>query len=101
VDEATLLVVDLYDLSEDADLYVRHGCKPNLLDWDCYELVGGTFPEQCVVQPPAACRWWVGIVNWTTGPITYKVRATWSNNLIFSDDFETGNPDAWSHVEGK
>ena len=72
------LVVDLYSLSADVDLYVRFGDKPTLSSYNCRPYVGGLTAEQCSVSSPAAGRWWIGVNNWDTGSTTYTVRAKWS-----------------------
>ena len=72
------LVVDLFNLNKDADLYVRFNAKPTLSSYDCRPYKGGTTSEQCSFATPTAGRWWIGVNNWDTGTITYTVRATWT-----------------------
>ena len=71
------LTVDLYNLTEDADLFVRRGAKPDLGTFDCSSAWGGTTSDQCVFTSPAAGRWWIGVANYASGAINYTVRATW------------------------
>ncbi len=72
------LVVDLFDLSGDVQLYVRRAQKPDwsnytCTDWDYY----GTPNRRCVITLPAAGRWWIGVNNEQTGRVDYSVRASW------------------------
>lgn len=74
----TNLVVDLYNLTGDVDLYVKFNSKPTLSSYDCRPYKGGTSSEQCSFATPSAGRWWVGVNNWDTGTINYTVKATWT-----------------------
>lgn len=74
---ATNLVIDLYNLSADLDLYVRRGSKPTLSSYDCRPYISGSVAEQCSFNSPAVDRWWIGVVNWDTGTVSYTIRATW------------------------
>jgi 6-phosphogluconolactonase (cycloisomerase 2 family) len=79
------LIVDLYNLSADFDLYVRFGDKPTSGSYDCRPYAGGLAAEQCSFPAPAAGRWWIGVNNWEVGSMTYTVRAKWSAP-VFSGD---------------
>ncbi len=71
------LAVDLSQLSADADLYVRHGAKPDRTNNDCASTEGSTLPDRCELPSPAAGRWWIGVNNFSVGTINYKVKASW------------------------
>ncbi len=87
------LVVDLYNLSADVDLYVQFGDKPTLGSYNCRPYAGGLAAEQCSFPAPAAGRWWIGVNNWDTGSITYTVRAKWSAPVFGGDlSFYTVTP---------
>jgi subtilisin family serine protease len=73
----TGLTVDLTHLSADADLYVRHGAKPDRSNNDCASSEGSTLPDRCTVSTPAAGRWWIGVNNFSAGTITYRLAASW------------------------
>lgn len=75
---ASSLVVDVYNVSADADLYVKYNAKPTLSVWDCRPYIGGVISEQCTLNAPTAGRWWIGVNNWSTGTILYTVRATFT-----------------------
>lgn len=96
----TDLVIDLYDLSADIDLYVRYGSKPTTSSYQCRPYVSGTLSEQCSFATPGPGRWWIGLNNWDTGTISYTVRAAW-DGAIFCDGFELGIPSRWSSQVGQ
>lgn len=77
------LVVDLYGLSSDADLYVRHGNLPDLAHADCEPSLRSTDDERCTFETPAPGRWWIGVVNFAPAPIDYAVKASWDEALDF------------------
>lgn len=72
------LVVDLFRLTADADLYLRHGAKPDRSNYDCMSDAPSVTPDRCAVASPAAGRWWVGVNNFASGTITYTIQASWS-----------------------
>ena len=75
------LVINLYNLSADLDLYVNWGSKPSHTIYSCRPYVNGTVGETCRCDPPGctppAGRYWIGVNNWDTGTISYSVKATW------------------------
>lgn len=74
------LVVDLFDVSGDVTLFVRHGSKPTYSLYTCYDYDYYELPNRrCVITAPAAGRWWIGVNNDDTGPIQYSVRASWGS----------------------
>jgi hypothetical protein len=77
---STNLVVDLYDLTADADLQVfREGGAG-----ECSSFWGGTHPDQCVFSAPEAGRWRVRVNNYQKGsPIFYTLRASWDGSPGF------------------
>jgi hypothetical protein len=75
---ATNLVIDLYNLPADADLYVRRESKPTISTYDCRSWNSETTNEQCSFSAPSSGKWWMGVSNWDTGTISYTIKATWS-----------------------
>lgn len=71
------LVVDLENLSADADLFVRYAAKPDRSNYSCNSASVGTAAERCTVPSPAAGRWWIGVNNFSPGTVTYDVQAAW------------------------
>lgn len=86
------LVVDLYNLAADADLYVNYGGKPSLSAFNCRPYVGGLNSEQCTFTLPSAGRWWIGVNNWDTGTFSYTIRAQWTSPSAGSLMFYTVTP---------
>lgn len=89
---STNLVFDLFNMTNDVDLYVRRNAKPTLGTWDCRPYVGGNTSEQCNVPSPASGRWWVGVNNFATGTMSYSVRANWTNPSTSGLDYNTVTP---------
>jgi len=75
---STNLVVDLTNLTADADLYLQRTNKPTTTTYQCRPFVSGTANEQCSIPAPASGRWWVGVNNFATSTIGYTIRAAWS-----------------------
>jgi M6 family metalloprotease-like protein len=75
---ATNLIIDLYNLSADADLYVRQGSKPTTSTYGCRSWHASTTSEQCTFSTPSSGKWWIGVNNYATGTISYTVKATWT-----------------------
>ena len=82
---ATGLVADLYNLTGDADIYLKYGVKPDITSVDeCDSVNTGTTPENCSIASPAAGRWWLAVVNYDSSA-SYSVKATTSGgNTITS-----------------
>ncbi|MFY9822509.1 MAG: glycoside hydrolase domain-containing protein [Thermoanaerobaculia bacterium] len=72
------LLITLSGLSADADLYVRFNAKPTLSIYDCPSVHGGTQDDSCSIASPTAGRWWIGVVNYDIGTISYQIKASWS-----------------------
>lgn len=84
------LTVALTHLTKDVDLYVRQGDKPTANLHDCRPYAGQTLNEQCFFSTPASGRWWIGVNNWDTGLLGYRVTASWS--VAEALDFHTLPP---------
>lgn len=86
----------LDSLTGDADLYVRHGEKPTLDEYDCRPVLGGTQDELCGFADPEPGTWWIGVNNWDTGRIDYVISASlfieellyedWAKNVFTEDE---------------
>src|SRR5436305_4112874 len=79
---STNLVVDLFNLGADVDLYVRRNAKPTIGSYDCRPFAGGTTSEECTFATPASGRWWIGVNNFATGTIGYTVEAAWTAPVV-------------------
>jgi len=92
---ATNLVLQLYNLSNDADLYVRRGSKPTTSTYDCRSWNSGTTSEQCSFGTPSSGTWWIGVNNWATGTISYTIKATWTESSVCTP------PSVITHPQGR
>jgi subtilisin family serine protease len=90
-DGSTDLLVELSNLSADADLYLRHGAKPDRTNHDCASREGWIVPDHCAIPSPAAGRWWIGVNNFATGTIIYQLKASW-RTVDTPTDFYTVPP---------
>lgn len=74
---STDLAVELSNLAADADLYLRHGSRPDLSTYDCSSAQGSTQAERCDVADPAEGRWWIGVFNGSPAPVGHALKASW------------------------
>ena len=94
---STDLVVDLYNMTGDLDLYARHGLPRDLDNYDCRPYQGGTVAEECTFATPAEGRWHIGVNSPDIGTISYLLRAEWVDpTAVFSDSFESGDITVWT-----
>ncbi|HEX3126214.1 MAG TPA: S8 family serine peptidase [Thermoanaerobaculia bacterium] len=84
------LVVDLKNLSADADLFVRRGSKPDRSNYDCISSAVGTAAERCTLAQPEPGRWWIAVNNFSAGTVTYAAQASWASTA--GSDFYTLPP---------
>jgi M6 family metalloprotease-like protein len=75
------LVVDLYNLTGDLDLYVLQGSKPTFSGYDCVSARVGSNSESCTFPSPSSGRWWIGVTNWDTGGLSYTIKASFDNTV--------------------
>jgi subtilisin family serine protease len=83
------LLVQLRDLSADADLFVRLGAKPDRSNFDCFSANASTLPESCHLPDATPGRWWVGVNNFSPGTVTYTLEATWGTSAA-ADFYSVG-----------
>jgi surface antigen len=75
---ATRLDVLLDQVSGDVDLYTNPTVKPSLGTFVCRPYISGPRTESCSQTNPTPGVWWIGVNNWDTGTIAYRVTATYS-----------------------
>ena len=68
------LIVDLFNLSGDVDLYVQNGTRPTLTSYACRPYIGGLQNESCTHQVSAGETWYVGVYGYNAGG--YSIQAT-------------------------
>jgi hypothetical protein len=89
----------LYNLSKDADLYVRAGSKPTTTSYTCRSQSAGTTAENCLnVVTSAGGTWYIGVNGVSTGITNFTVKATYSTAV--PDPSPAGNPAIYSRAGG-
>ena len=71
--------VELYNLSQDADLYVREGTAPTHLVHDCRPYKSGTINEICELPYSGATQWHIGVYGYS-GPNPTKMNNSANTN---------------------
>ncbi len=74
---AANLIIDMYGLTGDLDLFGSQGAKPSFSAFDCGSYQSALSKEQCVITAPTAGTWWVGVNNYDVGNLTYTLKASW------------------------
>ncbi len=96
-DDVASFTTELFDLTADADLYVRKGLAPTPDTYYCSPYLGETNPETCVFDGgtnPAVAPgyWYIAVTNWTENEsIGYSLRVSWTAlplEAVFSNSFE-------------
>ena len=92
---ATNFIVDLYNLSQNADLYVRRSDKPFvsgiISGYDYKSLLSGTTSEKCIIASPSSGLQWIGIRTSYYGIISYTLQASWDVPALTGDINNDGN----------
>jgi len=70
------LVVELYGLSADADLYVREDTRATITSYDCRPYNSSTTSETCYHDVNGTTTWYVGVRGYSSGTTSFTVRAT-------------------------
>lgn len=68
------LKVDLTNLSDDVDLYVRKGSLPDTIRYDCRPYFSRTSSETCELDNSGNNTWYIGLRGFKAG--SFKVKAT-------------------------
>jgi hypothetical protein len=77
---AARFTATLDNLTNDADLFTRAGAKPDLVNVACSSGQGGTTVDTCTVTNPQSGVWWIGVNNWATAAISYRLTAAWAGS---------------------
>jgi hypothetical protein len=90
---ASNLVIDLYGLGGDLDLFGRQGDKPTSDIYSCVSYRSSTYSEQCVITSPTPGTWWVGVNNYDIGTMGFSIKASWgaSDTQLTSGIAATGS----------
>jgi len=72
--------VEMTNLSNDVDLYVRKGSKPSINSYDCRPYSGGTTSETCTEDNSGSNLWHIGVQGFKSGNYTIKATLSGVNN---------------------
>lgn len=72
--DAELLTVELYQIAEDVDLFLKQGEQPDRIHYDCRQAVFGKRLEVCKLPVDKQEPVYIGIYGYSGGE--FKVRAT-------------------------
>ncbi|MBF0451089.1 MAG: S8 family serine peptidase [Candidatus Magnetomorum sp.] len=67
--------VKLSNLSDDADLYLRHNEKPSLSEWDDRPYKGFQNPETILFHAPQAGLWYVGVYGYRSAQFQLELES--------------------------
>ncbi|MBC2711954.1 MAG: trypsin-like peptidase domain-containing protein [Desulfosarcina sp.] len=67
--------VELYGLSQDADLFVRRNNRSTLDEYDCKPFFYGTGSEECIRANSGSNTWYIGVRGYSSGTTHFTVRA--------------------------
>ena len=76
------LKLELTNLSNDVDLYVRNGALPTTSDYDCRPYLADTNPETCRMANPGAATWYIGVHGYRAG--NYTIKATRTGPIVLT-----------------
>ncbi|MDX1953524.1 MAG: S8 family serine peptidase [Verrucomicrobiota bacterium] len=112
---ASAVLFELLDLSEDVNLYVRKGIVPTLNSYDYSSANAGRAGEQIVLRADEvdlAGDWFLGVRASESGPVSYRVLASFASdgiltggaalNLAIEPQIQNGNLEfSWNSVSGE
>ena len=76
----SLVVVELFNLSADVDLYVQAGLQPALTTYHCRPYLGSTNAETCTLTNSGATTWFIGVHGYRAGSFTVRATASGSGS---------------------
>ncbi|KPA15588.1 peptidase S8, partial [Candidatus Magnetomorum sp. HK-1] len=72
--------VEMTNLSNDVDLYVRQGAKPTKNSYICRPYSNGTTSETCTQNNSGSNFWYIGVQGYSSGSYTIKATLNGGNN---------------------
>ncbi|MCG8456141.1 MAG: hypothetical protein MI919_07655 [Holophagales bacterium] len=79
-----------------AGLPIGAGIQVSQTDHDCVSRASLGQPELCTIQNPTAGTWWIGVLGFDVGAVSFQLRVLTPEPPFFADGFESGNTIAWS-----
>lgn len=99
-DSEAELIIDLFNLNGDVDLYVQKGAKPTLTSYDCRPYVGGLQTESCSFRQAKGKgdAWYIGVYGYNAGDYSIVSKLLRLTELT-SGQTESGTvvQGAWKH----
>jgi hypothetical protein len=77
-DADSQVVIELFNLSADVDLYVQAGSEPTLTNYFCRPYLNGTNAETCTLTTSGATTWFIGVHGYRAGSFTVKTTVSTS-----------------------
>ncbi len=74
------LKVELYNLSQDADLFVRRGMRATTVQNNCKSLNFNTSPEACSRPNYGNNTWYIGVIGYAPGITYFTIKASLERN---------------------
>lgn len=96
--ETGTVVVELFNLTADLDLYLKEGGRPSRLDYSCRPYLGSSHSEKCVID--SSGEWYIGIRGYESGD--FSITATFHDGVLEAlsdqvfDDIEALYPDLFA-----
>ena len=69
------LIVKIMNLTDDVDLYVQHGNKPDFDNYDCRPYKGGNRDETCDLKNSGDNLWYFSVYGYKSGNFSISVKA--------------------------
>ena len=67
------LTVELFNLSDDVDQYVKDGSWPTPGEYECRPYAGGINSESCTLPNTGSIFWYIGVQGYQAG--SYEIKA--------------------------
>lgn len=71
---ARSITIDMSNLSNDLDLYVRKGGKPSKISWDCRPYLGRNRSETCTLLLNTSTTIYIGVQGYESGRFNLKAK---------------------------
>ena len=77
------LTVQLFDLNQDADVYVRRDSRPTLTQFACRSILGGNAPDTCALTDTGGGGvYYVAVRGFASGTTSFTLQATLAGTFV-------------------
>nr|VFJ93528.1 MAG: pre-peptidase C-terminal domain-containing protein [Candidatus Kentron sp. LFY] len=80
------LIVELFNLSDDLDLYTQRGRRPSKNDWNCRPYTGGRGTEKCTIEDSG--EWYIGVSGYKAGDFSLSTSLELENSEGLSESLQ-------------